>query len=573
MNPFADHLWQSTLFAAVAWILTLALRKNHSRVRYSIWLAASCKFLVPFSLLIAAGSLLGWRTVRVTAQPGLAVVMNQISQPFSVPEPPTSSQVPARPAARLLPTMLLSVWACGFAGITCAWWVRWKRIRSSVRAGSRMELNAAIRVISAPGLVEPSIFGIRHPQLLLPEGIAERLTPAQLEAIVAHELCHVRRRDNLTAAVHMFIEAVYWFHPLVWWLRTRLVEERERACDEEVVRLGSEPRAYAEGILKVCEFYLESPTVCVAGVTGANLKQRIEAIMARRVSRKLDFAKKALLAVAGIAAVAGPVAIGLLNAPRIFGQTNTSQYTLGLTTVAEKKFEVASVKPGPPGDDGWNLGVPTRGGITIQNMQLKKIIASAFRTQDSTVIGPAWLEDARYTIAAKGPDPTVGNPTVWEMLRSLLAERFQLKYHIEAREGNVLALVIAKGGPKLKRPEDGPCAEPIKRNEHCAKLGFSAFNIGIINMPMGVFVSGLARIMEDRHLMDKTGLTGDYDVDVSWIPEGFHEPAPGNPVPPPRLDEGAMMNALQEQAGLKLEAQRGPIQYLVIDRVEKASEN
>ena len=277
------------------------------------------------------------------------------------------------------------------------------------------------------------------------------------------------------------------------------------------------------------------------------------------------------LAVAGILAIAGPIAIGLLNAPRSFGQTNTSQYTFGLTTVAEKSFEVASVKPGPPGDDGWNLGVPTRGGITIQNMQLKKIIASAFRTQDSTVNGPPWLDDARYTIVAKGSDPTVGNPVVWEMLRALLAERFQLKYHIEAKEGNILALVIAKGGPKLKRPEDGKCAEAIKKNEHCANLRFSPYNIGITNMPIPGFLSGLARIMEDRHLVDKTGLTGDYDVDVSWFPDGFAPLAPG--APPPRLDEGAMMNALQAQAGLKLEAQRGPIQYLVIDRIEKPSEN
>ena len=98
--------------------------------------------------------------------------------------------------------------------------------------------------------------GIFKPVLLLPEGIAERLTPAQLEAILAHELRHVQRRDNLTAAIHMLVETIFWFHPLVWWIRARLMEERERACDEGVLRLGSEPQVYAESILKVCEFYL-----------------------------------------------------------------------------------------------------------------------------------------------------------------------------------------------------------------------------------------------------------------------------------------------------------------------------
>ena len=69
---------------------------------------------------------------------------------------------------------------------------------------------------------------------------------------MAHEVCHVRRRDNLTAALHMLVEAAFWFHPLVWWLGARLVAERERACDEAVLRLGRRPEAYAEGILKVC---------------------------------------------------------------------------------------------------------------------------------------------------------------------------------------------------------------------------------------------------------------------------------------------------------------------------------
>ncbi len=117
------------------------------------------------------------------------------------------------------------------------------------------------------------MFGIFRPVLLLPEGITERLTAAQLEAILAHELCHVRRRDNLTAAIHMVVETVFWFHPLVWWIRARLIDERERACDEEVLRLGSEAEVYAESILEACKLYLESPLACVSGVTGSDLEE------------------------------------------------------------------------------------------------------------------------------------------------------------------------------------------------------------------------------------------------------------------------------------------------------------
>jgi len=97
-------------------------------------------------------------------------------------------------------------------------------------------------------------------------------------------------------------------------LGARLVEERERACDEEVLELGSDRQIYAESILKVCEFCVGSPLACVSGVTGADLKKRMVNIMTERMLHKLDFGRKLLLGAAGLAAVAGPIAFGLVNA-------------------------------------------------------------------------------------------------------------------------------------------------------------------------------------------------------------------------------------------------------------------
>jgi bla regulator protein blaR1 len=154
--------------------------------------------------------------------------------------------------------------------------------RRRARSGSPLDLNANVPVLSSPAMLEPGVFGIFRPVLLLPEGITDRLAPAHLDAILAHELCHVRRRDNLAAALHMAVEAIFWFHPLVWWVGARLVEERERACDEEVLRLGSQPEVYAESILKTCQFYLESPLVCMSGIAGSDLKKRITRIMTGR---------------------------------------------------------------------------------------------------------------------------------------------------------------------------------------------------------------------------------------------------------------------------------------------------
>ncbi len=148
----------------------------------------------------------------------------------------------------------------------------------------------------------------------------EHLNPRQLGAILTHELCHVRRRDNFFAAVHMVVEAIFWFHPLVWWIGSRMVEERELACDEEVLRMGCEPADYVEGILKVCRFYMESPLPCISGVTGADVKKRLRAILAGSIAHELSGARKMTLAAIGLAALAAPVLIGVLNAPAIRAQ-------------------------------------------------------------------------------------------------------------------------------------------------------------------------------------------------------------------------------------------------------------
>ena len=152
--------------------------------------------------------------------------------------------------------------------------------------------------------------------------------------MLAHELCHVRRRDNLTSAIHMIVEAVFWFHPLVWWIGARLVEERERACDEAVLSLGNEPHDYAEGILNVCKSYLESPLACVSGVTGSNLKKRIQAILTGDAPGSLNFVRKFALAVAGMAALAVPVVVGVISAAHIQAQLATPKFEAPLSRPA-----------------------------------------------------------------------------------------------------------------------------------------------------------------------------------------------------------------------------------------------
>ena len=429
LSPLANHLWQSTLFAAIAGLLTLALRNNHARVRHWVWLAASIKFLIPLSMLVAMGSLIRWQTAPKIAPSSLSVVMDEVSQPFTAPPVSSPLLVTVPPEASHLPVVLLDIWACGFLGITCSWWIRWRRILATVRSGSAMRLAIPIPARSTPALLEPGIFGVFRPVLLLPEGIFERLAVAQVEAVIAHELCHVRHRDNLIAAIHMFVETVFWFHPLVWWIGKRMVEDRERACDEEVLRLGSEPRVYAEGILGICKLYVESPLPCVSGVTGADLKKRIEAIMKNRAVVRLDFTRKAVLAVVGVTTLAAPVVIGIINAPAVQAQS---------AAAGRPRFEAASIKPTSlQGPDMEGLGAVRTfpgGRLVAEKVLLRYFIQNAYAVKPFQISGgPAWINSAHYDIDAKAE----GNPNSGQMrlmMQGLLEDRFQLKLHHETRD-------------------------------------------------------------------------------------------------------------------------------------------
>ena len=317
LSALADHLWQSTVFAGVVYCLVLTLRKNRASVRYVLWLAASLKFLVPFSLLVSIGSPYESRTIAAVARPEVVSALEGVGRPFSFQ--PSKPQMPLPPAVgkKGIRVSLFSLWLSGAAVFGFLWFREWRRMRRVIKGAVPLSLAIPVTAMSSSACVEPAVVGIFRPVLLLPHGITERLTRGQLEAILAHELSHIRRHDNLSAAIHMAVEMLFWFHPLVWWLERRLVSERERACDEAVLRQVAEPQEYAEGILNVCKFYKESRLVCVSGVTGSNLKIRIEEIMMNRMVNKLGVAKTLLLVIAGVAVVAVPVGLGIAHASQV----------------------------------------------------------------------------------------------------------------------------------------------------------------------------------------------------------------------------------------------------------------
>ena len=443
--------------------------------------------------------------------------------------------------------------------------------------------------MSSPTLLEPGVFGIFRPVLLLPEGIFERLTPAQLKAVIAHELCHVRHRDNLVAAIHMFVETVFWFHPLVWWIGKRMVEERERACDEEVLRLGNEPRVYAEGILNVCKLYVESPLACVSGVTGSNLKLRIDVILSNEVVHKLSPVKKVVLAATGMTVLTLPIATGMMNALPIADQS-----AAGVTP----RFEVTSVKPcqgergleSRAGDtspgrlstgcdflvDDNNLGLIQRAYVRFAGGHANPIGVLAIKG------GPKWVHSDMYKIDARAEGKPSREMMLGPMLQALLEDRFKLKIHREAEEKPVYALTVAKGGSKLKAFREGSCVQipltrplpPLEPGQRYCDNMISARNpsLDAEAITMKDF-SKLLDLIVDRPVVDETGMTGKYDIHLKFsrdeVTTGLREPPPGASAP----TGPTIFAAIQEQLGLKLVSTRGSVEFLVIDHVEKPSAN
>jgi bla regulator protein BlaR1 len=351
-----------------------------------------------------------------------------------------------------------------------------------------------------------------------------------------------------------------------------LVDERERGCDEEVLRLGSKPSVYAEGILKVCEYYLDSPLACVAGIAGSNLRKRIREIMLHRTAHKLDSSRKLLLFIAGMTAVAGPVAIGVLNAPQIHAQSQA-------TNSPAPSFEIASIRP------GQEKSRPTRrlnpAGIEYTGFTLRMLISEAYnvigfsvsnadsRSRDS-------LDRGTFDIAAK-TDHEVPKEQLMRMLQTLLTDRFKLTVHRESKAEPVYKLVVAANGPKLQKS--------VAEGEPVCALGGEGGAV-CHNMTMPAFSSYLTDRM-GRAVLDQTGLQGDYDftLKLDGVP-GLNQVreamASGtDPGEAKRALAASMRNwssssifsDIQKQLGLKLEADKAPVDHLVIDHVEKPSEN
>jgi uncharacterized protein (TIGR03435 family) len=538
-----NHLWQSSCFALFAGLLALVLRNSPAKVRYWIWLGASLKFLAPLALLLSLGSMVPRPAQRVPwatdPVPFIPDVIVQIAEPFT---PPSYSAVPAHDPTRWLPAAIGIVWAFGFLTIASARCRSWSRIRAALRVGTPIDLPIPVPALVAPSVTEPGIVGFLRPVLLLPPRLLEHLNSRQLDAVLAHEMCHVRRHDNFFAAIHMAVEAIFWFHPLVWWIGSRMVEERERACDEEVLRLGCEPADYVEGILKVCRFYKESPLPCVSGVTGADIKKRLRAILAGSIAREWNVGKKAALAAIGLATLTAPVVMGVLNAPAIRAQN-----------APEATFTAVSIKPSTDPPKYSMTHQVTAGRVHFVNVALQTLILDAYGIKDYQLFSGANLLAGSWNVEATMPSDS-SPEQVASMFRTLLNERFGLQEHSEKRVISVYAL-ISLAGNKLQ-----PTTDPSGRLFWTSGTA-STFRIGGRG-PMSELANLLGRQV-GRPVFDRTGLEGRYQIDIEYSRDVTGENAAGQD----DLSAPSLYTVLKERLGLKLELRKEEIDCVVVDKV------
>ena len=418
--------------------------------------------------------------------------------------------------------------------------------------------------------------GWLRPVVLVPLGALAGLPAAQMEALLLHELAHIRRHDYLVHIMQSAVEAVFFYHPAVWWISGHMRAERELCCDDLAVSLTGDAVVYARALAEFDSARWVQPAVMAAN--GGSLADRIARLLGQPSPSPHPACGPGTAAVLVLLAIA---------ACSVFAQSNL-----------RPQFEVASVKP------SFTRTVanvrPLPGRLTA-DAPLQILIQYAYGVQPFQVVDRAgWLPPGRYEIDATTDGHATRNQ-MFLMLQSLLEDRFRLKIHRETTQMPVYALVAAKGGLKLSPPNDSHCidspadaapewaggrmaapGEAPSAQVLCGSAGLSLVPSAPLlpgggarlegaKMAMPEFARKLSLIL-DRSVIDKTGFTGLFDLRLDFVTD---ETTPAMPPPPPGSDMPgpSLAQALRQQLGLQLESTSGPVEVIVVDHAERPSGN
>ncbi len=575
LHPIFDALgrallhffWQGALLAVLLYLFNSAARRADARLRY----AASC-----ITMLLMLGSFVATIAVGLPHAP-TPVIDNGLTS--SLPLHPTKQAAGAAAAAALLPVKaatpalpdwLAALWLLGVASMSIyslLGWIRVERLkRHTIEAVHpacleplirRLGVTPAVRVCTTALAEVPAVIGWLRPVILLPVMALTGLSEPQLRAILAHELAHIRRHDYLVNLLQTAVETLLFHHPAVWWVSRRIRQEREHCCDDTAVAVCGDAVEYAGALAEAEEVRARVPEPALAA-TGGDLLGRIRRLLGEpeRSSRSL-----------GRVAAAG-LALAIAGVPALLSQE------------VKPTFDVASIKLNTSGDPSYYfrmMGVSP----SLTNQTLRNIIMWAYRIHDFQLTGgPAWTGTDRWDIEAK-TTAGAGIDRMQLMVQSLLEDRFKVALHREIRELPIFNLTVAKGGLKIQPIKEGACiahdpgkpAQPPPGKTFMDMCGTSGFGRNML-LASDATMAELATMLANsqaagRTVVDKTGVSGRFHIQLKYSPEETATSQPGAAPP----DEPSIYTALPEQLGLKLDSAKGPVEVLVIDHAEKPSEN
>jgi uncharacterized protein (TIGR03435 family) len=446
-------------------------------------------------------------------------------------------------------------------------------------SAARLGVHRRVRLLNSVEESMPMACGTLQPAIVIP-AVADAWPEERRRAVLLHELAHVARHDCLTQTLAALMCALYWMHPAAWWLARRLRVERELACDDRVVSTGTDAQDYAGHLLELAyALRPAAPALAVSMAAPGQLEGRLRALLDARRPRHVPRlgARVAVLGMMTLLLVT--IAAAGLSRSAAFAAESADMPLLAIQDPPAEAFEVATVRENTSTETGGFIQRRPGGSFSVGNQTLLTLITFAYQLQRGQLVGaPDWINTTRYDIVARAgrdipPAPFGAVAPEAIMLRALLADRFKLAVHREAREMPIYALTLARSdgqlGPRLRRPTNdyceqrrlasakGPLPPGLPTDPVCGISGTGS-ELTAGSFPLSSFTGFLAGPVR-RPVVDRTGLTGEWDFDLKWNPDPTSTDT----------ERPAIFTALQEQLGLKLEATTGPVDILVVDRVER----
>ena len=559
-----NSLWQAVLLAFLVW-LAIKLVQPHvnAATRHLIWwITLAAIIILPCIPRSAPTSRPGQPLRPQGAKTALPI---RVSAPLAPPSVQATVTIKEKRTA-VWPFWVLGIWAAVCVRHVIVIWRSYFYLRALKQRATQSShalpgLTRSARLLLSLELPSPVAVGFFHPAVVLPSGLPDQLTSAELQCVLLHESAHLARYDDWENVVARLVRAVTVPHPVAWWVLRQIDREREMACDDWVVAHVGAVHSYVESLARVVELRWEAAdSVLAAGLFEhhSRLRVRIETLLLR--GRRFSTAA-ARIPIVAAAATIGMLAVAGALAPH------------WIAFAQRLEFEVASIKQNTANVP--NDFTPRRSGtlVTMHNTQVGTVLYYAYHIIgsyqlvgfDPNALPREWMwidVDARAPLNAT-------DDQIRLMLQSLLEDRYKLRIHRETREIPEYELVATNARLEPSRASDNPMPITVEGKTLKVPSGKCSTSIWLDGDHMICHAAPLERIVAEissslrSPVVDRTGLKETYDVNLLFAREDL----PEDQTPAPSLEDAI------RDLGLKLKKGRGPVEVIVVDHIEKPSGN